>query len=133
MPIKMNKKLLFAFALFFCAQVVAWSQHSYIECSGDIFLLDGAIDQYKSPNIVADARYSTLREVWVITLSVLDSGLAVDSAPSVRTQEITLDFTTVDAITPSGSTTSEKMQNAILQAVKTYLEGLNGGATFTLH
>lgn len=129
----MKNMRFFAFILAFFLCACAHAQNAYIECGGDVFLVDGAIDQYKSPNILVDARYSTNSLRWTATLSVLDAGLSVDSAPSVKTQEIQFSDSEIDSYTASGSTNSEKIKNAILQAVKDYLEGINVGITFTLH
>ena len=116
--------------LFAALPFMAQAQHDYIECSGTVLLYSGSIERYSSPDIYVDATYQTIREAWVATLQVMATGATTEI---VKTYQIEFTDAEIDAFTASGSTTTEKLKNCVLQAVEDYLSTLNGGTTFTLH
>ena len=112
------------------APLMASAQHGYISSSGNVILDSGSIERYSSPDIYVDATYQTLRGVWVATLQIVATGATTGC---IKTYQYEYDNATVDALTPTGSTTTEKTKNVLLQAVKATLTALNGGTTFTLN
>lgn len=122
------KKLLTILALF--SALTAAAQHDYISASGNVILYSGSIERYSSPDIRVDAQYHTIREVWVATLQIFATGSTTEM---VKAYQIEFDYTTIDALSATGSTNTEDIQNCLLQAVEDYLTPLNGGTTFTLH
>lgn len=121
------KKLLL---LLFFTPFMAAAQHAYIHSSGNVILYSGSIERYSSPDIYVDATYQTIRGVWVATLALAATGATTDF---VKTYQIEFDYATIDALTATGATNTEDIQNCLLQAVEDYLTALNGGTTFTLH
>lgn len=116
--------------LFAALPFMASAQHDYISASGTVLLYSGSIERYNSPDIYVDATYQTIREAWVATLQIMATGATTET---VKTYQIEFTDAEIDAFTASGSTTTEKLKNCILQAVEDYLSTLNGGTTFTLH
>lgn len=121
------KKLLL---LLLFAPFMASAQHNYISSAGNVILYSGSIERYSSPDIYVDATCQTIRGVWVVTLALAATGATTNF---VKTYQIEFDYATIDAITATGATNTEDIQNCILQAVEDYLTALNGGTTFTLH
>lgn len=122
------KKALTILALF--AALSASAQHAYISTSGSLTLESGSIERFASPDIYVNAEYQTLNGVWIATLSLVATGATTGI---VKTFQISFDDATIDALTPSGSTTTEKTKNCLLQAVEDYLTPFNGSVTFTLN
>lgn len=112
------------------APFMASAQHDYISSAGNVILYSGSIERYSSPEIYVDATYQTIRGVWVVTLALAATGATTNF---VKTYQIEFDYATIDALTATGATNTEDIQNCILQAVEDYLTALNGGTTFTLH
>lgn len=110
----------------------ASAQHGYISSSGDVILESGSIEIYASPYIYVDFDYHTTRQVWITTLSLTDAVISANGLRSKKTFQIEFDAATIDAITMSGATNTEKISNGILQAVEDYLIVLNG-SIFTLN
>lgn len=108
----------------------ASAQHSYISTSGNLVLESGSIERFANPDIYVDAQYNTINGTWTATLSLFATGATTNI---VRTMQITFDDATIDALTPSGTTTTQKTKNCILQAVEDYLTPFNGSVTFTLN
>lgn len=109
---------------------MAAAQHAYISSSGNVILYSGSIERYSSPDIYVDASYQTIRGVWVATLQIVATGATTGF---IKTYQIEFDYATIDALTATGATNTEDIQNCLLQAVEDYLTALNGGTTFTLH
>jgi len=124
------KKTLFI-ALLFCSLTTS-AQHEYISSSGDVVLESGSIEIYASPYIYVDFTYHATRQVWVTTLSITDAVISASGLRTKKTFQIEFDAATIDAITMSGATNTEKISNGILQAVEDYLIVLNG-SIFTLN
>jgi len=112
------------------APFIAAAQHDYISSSGNVIFYSGSIERYSSPDIYVDATYHTIRGVWVATLAIGATGATTDF---IKTYQIEFDYATIDALTATGATNTEDIQNCLLQAVEDYLTALNGGTTFTLH
>lgn len=106
------------------------AQHAYISTSGNLVLESGSIERYANPDIYVDAQYNTLAETWTATLSLYATGATTSI---IKTFQISFDDATIDALTPTGSTTTEKTKNCLLQAVEDYLTPFNGSVTFTLN
>lgn len=123
-------KSLFSILAIFLCSLSAQAQHGYISASGNVILSSGSIEVYSSPDIFVDAKYDTFGGEWKATIRL---GATGSTTQFVKYAEIEFDNATVDAFTPSGSTTTEKTKNVMLQAVKAYLLALNGSTTFTLH
>jgi hypothetical protein len=122
------KKLL-TYLLFILCSLSAQAQHSYISSSGNVIFYASSIERYASPDIYVDAQYYSLRGVWIATLKIAVAGTSTEF---VKSYQMSFDDATIDALTPTGSTTTEKTKNVILQAIQANLVVLNG-AIFTLH
>lgn len=101
---------------------------SYISTSGNM-KFDGSIIEFSDPNIYVIGTYYQDVEQWRIVLSVRDT---TTLEPVAFEHLLLLDKYLVDAETGSGSGDTAKCQNALEQAVVTYLEVLNG-AIFTIN
>jgi len=122
-------KKLFTYLLFLLCSLSAQAQHSYISSSGNVVLYTSSIERYGSPDIYVDAQYYSVRGIWIATLQIAVAGTSTDF---VKSYQMSFDNATIDALTPTGSTTTEKTKNVLLQAVQANLVTLNG-AIFTLH
>lgn len=123
----MKKTLLFI--LLFVRIGTANAQFGYIETDDKIVLKAGDIVSYDTPDIYCDAKYSTAQEIWIVTIMIQDPATLEFRAA------MDLEFTkaTIDALTTSESTNTEKIQNCILQAVAASLGAINPGTTFTIN
>lgn len=115
--------------LLFTLPFMATAQHASISTSGNVMLYTASIERYNSPAIYVDAQYSTSRAVWIATLQIAATGATTDF---VKTYQLEFSNATIDALTPVGTTTTQKTKNCVMQAVKNYLSPLNVGTTFTL-
>lgn len=101
---------------------------SYISTSGDM-KFDDTLKRFVDPNIYVVGTYYQELEQWRVTLSVREETSFV---PSNYEHTMMLTKAEVDAETGSGTGDTAKCQNALEQAVVTYLEVLNG-AIFTIN
>ena len=122
----MKKTLMFLFLL---CSLFAQAQHAYISSSGNVILYTSSIERYGSPDIYVNSAYNSIAGKWVATLQIAVAGASTDF---VKSYQYEFDNATIDALTPTGSTTTEKTKNVLLQAVQANLVTLNG-AIFTLH
>lgn len=119
-------------ALFFSLAFFCKAQFAYISTDGFIILESGSIESYDTPDIFVDGCYSTVLGAWNITLKLTAPGASTGNYVKIYQTQFTK--ATVDAFTPGTATgETETIQNVVLQAVKAYIEGLNGGITCTLH
>lgn len=122
------EKLIFTFLLFAMA-FSAQAQHDYISSSGNVILYSGSIERYSSPDIYINFRQDYFRQVYTTTLQLGATGTTTNF---IKAFEIEFDNATIDGYTQSGSTSTDGIRSAVLQAVEDYLIVLNG-AIFTLH
>ena len=124
------KQILFAIAFLSC--LTASAQHDYISSSGNVYLESGATERFGSPDIYV-THSTQLRDgdtYWIATLSLFATGTTTGV---VKTWQYEFDEATIDALTPTGATTTEDMKNVILQAVEARLITETGSDIFTLH
>ena len=124
------KNILTIFAIF-CASLVS-AQTSYITSSGDVIFESGSIEKYDTPAIFVNGCYNVRHETWLVTMGIT-YGVVSSSSPVKR--EFTVLFTKaeIDAFTGAGTGDTEKIQNALDQAVVDYLQALNVSITFTIN
>lgn len=115
--------------LLFTLPFLATAQHAYISTSGNVILYTGSIERYSSPDIYVHGQYDTFRGIWTATIQIAATGATTDFA---KAYQFEFSNATIDALTPAGSTTTQKTKNCVMQAVKNYLSPLNGATTFTL-
>lgn len=107
----------------------ASAQYNYISTSGDMVFESGATVKYTSPDLIVDAQYNQIRQVWTATVQIF----AVSTTTNQKgTFQFEYDNSVIDGFTASGSTNSQKIKSCILQAVTATLTGING-AIFTIH
>ncbi len=115
--------------IFFLALILAQSAsaQSWIETAGDM-KIDGGIRAFTSPNIYVFGCYNPIQQTWTTTLHFTDTS----TFESIGFDYVVV-FTKaeVDAFTGTGTTDTDKAQNALEQTVIDYLEGLNG-SIFTI-
>jgi hypothetical protein len=121
------KHFLTILAIVLCAST--GQAQSYISSTGDIKLEGSSIKRFASPNIYVLPAYNPITQTHIVTLRIVDSS-AFDST----IDEYTVTFTKaeINAFVGAGTGDTEKHQNAIEQAVVTYLEALNG-TVFTIN
>lgn len=125
------KKTISIFAILFCA-FTATAQSNYIETSGNIILESGSIEEYNQPDIYCEGTYQRRIGVWQVIVQLKING-GTSSDGFVKTMQIDFDDSVIDALSCTGGSTSETIQNCILQAVAAYLLALNPSITFTLN
>lgn len=116
--------------LFAALPFIAQAQHDYISSSGNVYLVSGSTERYGSPDIYVDAVYHTISGSWVATLTLFASGSTTES---VKNHQYEFTDAEIDGYTASGSTTTEKLKNCVLQAVEARLITETGSDIFTLH
>jgi hypothetical protein len=117
--------------LLFCA-FTATAQSNYIATNGNIILESSSIEEFNEPDIYCEGTYQRREGVWRVTVRLkIQGGTSADGF--VKTIQIDFDDTVIDALSCTGGTTSETIQNCILQAVADYLLVLNPSITFTLN
>lgn len=114
-----------------CA-ITAFSQDSYITATGTVSLESGGVKRYYDPVIFVSGTYDVRPQTWLIKLSVSSGGV---SAKMPISDDFYLRFTKteINAYTGTGTGDTEKIQNALEQAVVDYLEALNPSATIVIN
>ena len=118
------KQILFFFALILANTSTA---QSWIETAGDM-KVDASIRQFSSPNIYVFGCYNPTQQTWTTTLRFTDTSTFENAG-----FDYTVIFTKsqVDAFTGTGTSDTDKCQNALEQTVIDYLEVING-SIFTI-
>lgn len=119
------KKILLSIALIL-SSFLAHAAYDHIRVVGPTKLESGSIEYYDSPDLYCNSCYDHLRGVWVVTISVTGTGSTSNFIKSVNVE---FDNATIDALTPTGGTTTQKTKNVILQAVAAYLAAFNDPGT----
>ena len=91
-----------------------------------------ALEQYDAPVVFVSGCYDIRQQVWQVSVGL---ATGVVSATTPIRKEYVLVFTKaqIDAYTGTGTGDTAKAQNALDQAVKAYIQGLNGSSTVTIH
>ena len=122
------RKILIIAALLFIA-LTAKSQH-YITTNGRIILESGSIAQHNTPDIYVGFTYSAFQESYIANLTLTKPMAGADAIYT----EFNIRYTKaeIDAFTGRGTGDTEKVQDAIMQAVAATLLVINPTITFTI-
>lgn len=112
--------------------MAATAQESYITATGNVVFESGSIEEFNAPTVFVSGSYENRTQSWLLTLGI-SSGVVSASSPIIRSYSLRFSKADIDAFTGSGSTDTEKCQNALDQAVKDYLETLNPTSTVTIN
>lgn len=123
------KKILLAMLFSGLSMLTVSAQHTYISTSGTMVLKAGSTTRYLNPDIYVNACYDNYRAIWIATLQLGPAGATTDFEVAA---EVEFTNATIDALTASGATNTEKQKNLMLQAVRDYLVALNG-SLYTLN
>lgn len=123
------KKTLFSAA--FCLLSTFWA-NAQITSDGQVYLYAGALESYDQPTIWAATDYNPVFQSVGIRLLVAAAAAEAEIVAEFRLLATKSD---IDAYTGSGTGDTEVFNNAVMQHVKNYLEGLseNTGVTFTIN
>lgn len=125
------KKILISLCLFiFC--LASQAQPSYISTDTNIILESGSSTEYATPIIFVRGQYEVRQEQWLVTMG-LSFGVFSASMPIKAEYSLRFTKTEIDAFTGTGTGDTEKIQNALEQAVVDYLQPLNVSTTFTIN
>ncbi len=123
------KKTLILIAMIWAA---ACSAQSNIGCTGDIILETGSKTQYASPVIFVKGQFDVRQSQWLVTLGLAYGVISVNT-PIKAEYGIRFTKAEINAYTGTGTGDTEKVQNALEQAVVDYLEALNPSATIVIN
>ena len=115
--------------LFFALALLSTACFSQISVTGSVYLHDGDLARYASPDIYVSPQWQPIAENWMVRCTVVDPALA-----NLETIEFYLTVTkaTVDAETGTGTET-EALIYAVEEVVINYLGGIaaNSGTTYS--
>lgn len=119
------------FAIIFFA-AFATAQESYITATGNVVFEAGSIEEFNAPVVFVSGAYENRTQSWVLTLGI-SYGVVSASSPILRSYTVRFSKSDIGAFTGSGSNDTEKIQNALDQAVQDLLETLNPTSTVTIN
>ena len=106
------------------------AQAQRITTNGLVILETGSISQHNTPDIYVGFTYSAFQAAYIANITLTKPG-AVAAAIYAEFQ-IRYTKSEIDAYTGTGTGDTEKIQNAIMQAVAATLLALNPAITFTI-
>lgn len=116
--------IIFAFSLTAQAQ-------TRISTNGYVLLEAGAFEQYETPDLYVSGSFNVRNQSWTVSLTMVKASDAVTEA--YKAADMIFTKSEVDAYTGTGTGDTEKLLNALHQAVADKLLSINPGITFTLH
>jgi len=122
------KKLLTIIATIFALTA---SAQSYISTDTNIILEASSPKEYASPCIFVHGEYYHRHERWLVTLDLIPTIFSA-TAGAYETYSLWITKDVVDGYTGTGTGDSEKIQNAVEQAVGGILGAINVSTTFTI-
>lgn len=124
------KQILAIIAILFAINLGA--QTSYITATGYCIFEASSIEEFNNPVVFVSGQYNVRHETWAVTMGIA-TGIVSASTPVKREFVIIFTKAEIDAFTGSGTGDTEKLQNALDQAVKDYIETLNVSSTVTIN
>jgi len=101
-----------------------------ITTNGLVILETGSISQHNTPDIYVGFTYSAFQTAYIANITLTKPGAG--AAAIYAEFQIRYTKAEIDAYTGTGTGDTEKIQNAIMQAVAATLLALNPAITFTI-